>query len=399
MISNKLIIDSGFGSYLKGEKPKAIANEFLYYNPSLLLLIDEMYCDVNAMKEEEIWADKGFMVSELSLQLEKNNVIKKSDFSTFFDNNTSNYLIEESNEDVLHSSKHNLLPYAMPEVDSAKKNRNRFYDINTLLFLSSSLDLPYLNTNPTTTYFDWKFKKWQQGITQDFGKKQLIASHLIEIYAPNLTIFPTTKLFAKAEKSKSKLFEATKAQESGQISLKALQKVYDAYLNSWLKYDQSVKNEALDKFQMIMEFRNDKRIQKFRKFINDLTERLPLTEEDSDLVVSLKIQKELLEIEYEIADENKEYEQLDKYSKYVSFPTQAITTIGSATAAYFTNNPFFIALGLYPSFLDFTFQTAKDLHNKKYLWKSYLHDIKERAERVDRLRTIESQLENLTKIK
>jgi hypothetical protein len=46
MKKNSILIDSGFGSYLKGEKPKAIANEFLYYNPSILLWVDEMYCDV-----------------------------------------------------------------------------------------------------------------------------------------------------------------------------------------------------------------------------------------------------------------------------------------------------------------------------------------------------------------
>ena len=71
MGKHKILIESGFGNYLIGKKPKALANAFLYYDPSLLLWVDEIICDKYALEGEKKWAKKGYLACELSIRLEK----------------------------------------------------------------------------------------------------------------------------------------------------------------------------------------------------------------------------------------------------------------------------------------------------------------------------------------
>ena len=50
MKRHKILIQSGFGRYLIGMKQNSIGNEFLYYEPSLLLWVDEIICDKHALE-------------------------------------------------------------------------------------------------------------------------------------------------------------------------------------------------------------------------------------------------------------------------------------------------------------------------------------------------------------
>lgn len=99
MEKHKILIESGFGNYLIGKKPKAIANAFLYYEPSLLLWIDEMVCDKYALEGEKYWAETGSLVSELSIRLEKEGILKSKVFEQVFQGQIKNLLIESSERD------------------------------------------------------------------------------------------------------------------------------------------------------------------------------------------------------------------------------------------------------------------------------------------------------------
>lgn len=69
MERHKILVQSGFGRYLIGTELNSIGNEFLYHEPSLLLWIDEIICDKHALEGEKIWAEKGYAVSEIFVEL------------------------------------------------------------------------------------------------------------------------------------------------------------------------------------------------------------------------------------------------------------------------------------------------------------------------------------------
>jgi len=292
------------------------------------------------------------------------------------------------------------MPYVIPEIDaSAKESRNKFFDINSLLLLSGRLNIPFLNTKPSTNYFYWKFDKWrEQYVSAELALEQtksLISfNHIMDISVPKLTIFPRTRLFTLAEKSKAEMIQTSYAFEQGEINKTALNKSYDKFLKAYLKYDHSVKTEATENFLALLEYRNDKRLIKFRNYIEAFSQRL--TNIEPELVqkeAALLFEKEQLEIQFELIDEMKETTLIDKYGAYISFPYSFLLT-GLSVA---TSDPLYAFLMLFTNFITTASQTAKSGINNKYVWRSYLHDMQVNVERTQQLRVLEKKLKKIRK--
>ena len=401
MKKNSILVDSGYGSYLKGKKPGAIANEFLYYNPNILLWVDEFYCDKNAMAAEEQDARDGFLVSELSLELRKHKIIVEKDFSKYFIPEINQMLIAESESDIDKSSQKDLLPYVIPEIkSSAADARNRFFDINSLLMLSAELDISFLNTKPTVNYFYWKFEKWSEqfmkaNISVPETRSLISFNHIMDVFVPNITIFPKTKLFAIAENSKTEMIAMSHQRSLGNANQKDLERAYDKFLKAYRKYDHSVSTQAKENFDMLLSFRKDKRFTQLRNFIEEFSSKL--THTDPEIIyqeAQLKLKKELLMIEGDIISESKEIDWIDRYGAYLSFPVN----FGMQIATVLTGNPAFSLLALYTNLITTANQFPKDAITRKYVWKSYLHDVKEKIDRTEQLRQIDRDIIKLNKL-
>jgi len=400
-MKNSILIDSAFGHYLSGLKPDSIANEFLYYNPTILLWADELICDSNALIGELDWAGKGFLASELSIRLSKKRIITSKDYSIKMDRKTINLLKEESKQDVTDSYDCELSQFLFPDFGSNTNRTDKsFFDINTLLYLSAKERLPFLPTSPTIDHFNWKYKKWfdQLNLQKAVNNEcELICfKHIFNIHVPSLELFPHNSFFYEAEESTKNMLKASYEHEKKRCSEKYVEEQYNKFLNSWLKYDKSVREEVYDNFDLICDLRNDKRLVSLRQFIKEYSVEMQENKEAfTPKEIDLKLQKKLLEIEYEIADNNTHSKLLDNYCSQITFPIQALVTIGGLATGFIANNPFFTALGLAPSLMTWLNHNTKNISGEKYLWQSFLRDSNKRIENSKKLFKIEKQLKNI----
>lgn len=395
MGKNIILVDSGYGRYLRNDKPKAIANEFFYFNPSLLLWTDEMICDVNALHEEMIWSNKGFLVSELSIELMKMNIIKSQDFSQVITAEVKDHLLKASQLDVRKAVNEKLLPYSTPDLNNMNESTdNRFDDINSLLYLSAKMEAPFLNTNPANKYFQWKFQSWQNEALATKNtihrKSSAALSHILDFYVPQFEVFPKTKRFFEAEKTKKRFLRLSKLYAKKEISKVKFEREYHIYLDQWLKYDNSVRSEAKENFYLLLDLKKGNKLKAVRKFLQYFAEELLSDPEDKEFKrqVIIKLKKELIEAEAALASVSEKFETFDKYKTYFSAPIQITTSIAGAAISSLTQNPFFIALGCTPSVGDIIGTTLKSNQVNKYSWYLYLHDFKKKVTTAKELREL-----------
>jgi len=398
---NSIILDSGYGGYLKGEKPKAVANEFLYHNPSLLFWTDELVCDSHALREEAMWAQEGFVVSEITVMLEKDGIISSEDFSKIFKGETNELLKEACTEDSQNQGEDGFTPYLVPEIENKDfKSRSEFYDINCLLYLSARRGTPYVNTKPTDNILNWKIDKWSEQLyghsTIETRKQTVSFESIFDIKVPCLELFPKTDLYYQAEAVKSQMLKASHQHKLGGIDARKVERLYAEFHQSYKKYDQSVRSEVLDNYHLIMKVRSDKRLSNLRSFIENFSSRVELDDDQKiEREIRLKLQRELLEIEAAIAEKAKGAEWIDNYNTKLSFPIEAITTVGGLALGALSQNPLFLALAMAPSFVAWVNHHNQNRIARKHVWQSYLHDSKIKFEQQKELFAIDRKLKAL----
>lgn len=396
---HRLLLDSGFGRYLTGKLPKAIANEFLYYQPSLLLWADELICDANAIAVEAKWADAGFLVSELSVVLMDNGIIRSENYGPFFPEEIVRNLLLASQCDAQVCTDGNLLEYATPDPDDIRHySQTGFEDVNALLYLSSILNLSHLNTRPAGGFYEWKFAQLaKEASTSGLEFTLPVLSQILAFSVPGFQLFPRNELLLKAEAAKQELLVVSTAYARGDASEPLLQESYDSFLKQWLRYDKSVRSEVWDNFAVLMELRHDRRLKSFRKFLQSFSDTVTHYADDPNFEdeVSLRLKREILEAERSIAQESKTFAFLDRCTSYVSFPISAATSIAGAAATVLTQNPLFLALGLAPSFLQWSSSALADFRRRRFSWHFYLLDFKMKLDRTKELRLLDKKIKEL----
>lgn len=401
MERHKILVQSGFGRYLIGMEMKSIGNEFLYHEPSLLLWIDEMICDTHALEGEKIWAEKGYAVSEIFIELKNKGLVKDENFERCFQGKTKNKLIEASEIDLLKSKNENLTPTSLPDLDNIKNFRNTtFYDVNAMLYLSHVLDVPYLDTYVTNRHYEWKFQSLAEDYYEYENKKERkILSQILNIYVPKFELFPQNKEFIEAENFLKIFLSMSKEYCEGRIDVDRYRKGYLKYLEKWLKYDTLVHDQVLENLEMLLDLRKDSRIKNLRAFLSKFSENITKEQRDKDFQqeVTLRFKKEILEIEREIAEESTAYKFLDKCAAYISFPIEVTSTAAGATVGWLTQNPLFVALGLVPGGIEQMTRAIEDAKRKKIAWYSYLLDFKNKVDRKNEIGLIDEEIRKLEK--
>lgn len=396
---HRLLLDSGFGRYLVGKLPKAIANEFLYFQPSLLLWVDELACDANALAAEAEWADAGFLVSDLSIKLRDKGIIRSENYAHFFQDEAIPNLLLASQLDAQASTDVDLLEYATPDpTDVSHYSQTGFEDVNALLYLSSLVGLPHLNTRPASGFYEWKFAQLAREVSSSRVDRELpVLSQILSFSVPGFELFPRNEALLKAEAAKRDLLVVSTAYARGDSSERRLQESYDNYLKQWLQYDKSVRSEVLDNFAVLTELREDKRLRSLRTFLKSFSDAVTHHSHEADFQneVGLRLKRDILEAERSIAQESTTFEFLDKCTSYVSFPVAAATTIAGAAATVLAQNPLFLALGIAPSFLQWSSSALSDFRRRRFSWHFYLLDFKVKFDRTKELRLLEKKINEL----
>jgi hypothetical protein len=384
---------------LVGKLPKAIANEFLYYQPSLLLWVDELACDANALAAEAEWAGAGFLVSDLSIKLRDKGIIRSENYAHFFQGGAIPNLLLASQSDAQASKDVDLLQYATPDpTDIGHYSHTGFEDVNALLYLSSLVGLPHLNTRPASRFYEWKFARIAKEASSSRLERELpVLSEILSFSVPAFELFPRNEALLRAEAAKRDLLLVATAYARGDTSQLRLQESYDYYLKQWLQYDNGVRLEVLDNFAVLTELREDKRLRSLRAFLKSFSDAVTRHPGDPDFQneVSLRLKRDILEAERSIAQESTTFEFLDKCTSYVSFPIAAATTIAGAAATVLTLNPLFLALGIAPGFLQWSSDALSDFRRRRFSWHFYLLDFKVKLDRAKELRALDKKIKEL----
>lgn len=401
MENHKILIESGFGNYLIGKKPKAIANAFLYYDPSLLLWVDEIICDKYALEGEKNWAEKGYLVSELSIRLKNEGILKGKKFEQLFQDQIKNLLRESSEKDFQIAKKQNLAPTSTIDPENIENfGYNGFYDINAMLYLSQVHGTPYLDVQETNSYYEWKVRKLAD-ITS--VKEKEIFSQVLNIYVPSFELFPKNKKFFDAENSTKNLYSLFKKCCDGRIDLGTYKKAYSNFLDKWSRYDDSVRNQVLENFEVLIDLRKDKRLKALRVFISNLSQKITGYPIDKNFhkTLNFRLKKEFLEVlemEREIAKEFKIFNFLDKCESRISFPIEMLIIMaGGATASIITQNPFFAALSTTLSGVKWIANILENKKRRNIAWYYYLLDFKNKVDRRNAIRSIEKEIRKIEK--
>jgi hypothetical protein len=400
MERHKILIQSGFGRYLIGMELNSIGNEFLYYEPSLLLWVDELICDKHALEGEKIWAEKGYAVSEIFIELKNKGLVKDEKFERFFLGKTKNKLIEASEIDLRNSKNENLTPTSLPDPENIENFRNTgFYDVNAMLYLSHVLDVPYLDTHVTNRYYEWKFQSLAEDYYEYNKKERKILSQILNIYVPKFELFPKNKEFIEAENFLNVFLSMSKEYCEGRIDVDRYRKGYLKYLEKWLKYDNMVRAQVLENFEVLLDLRKDRRIKNLRAFLSKFSKNITKEHGDKDFQqeVTLRFKKEILEIERDIAEESTAYKFLDKCAAYISFPVEITSTVTGATVSWLTQNPLFFALGLVPGGIEQITRGIEDAKREKIAWYSYLLDFKNKVDRKNEICLIDEEIRKIEK--
>ncbi|CAD6494580.1 MAG: hypothetical protein EMLJLAPB_00841 [Candidatus Argoarchaeum ethanivorans] len=401
MKRHKILIQSGFGRYLIGMKQNSIGNEFLYYEPSLLLWVDEIICDKHALEGEKIWAEKGYTVSEIFLELKNKGLVKDKNFERFFLGKTKNKLIEASEMDLRNSKNENLTPTSLPDPENIENFRNTsFYDVNAMLYLSHVLNVPYLDTHVTNRYYEWKFQSLAENYYEyKIKKEREILSQMLNIYVPKFELFPRNKEFIEAENFQKIFLGMSNEYCGGRMDVDRYSEGYLKYLEKWLRYDSMVHDQVLENFEVLLDFRKDRRIKNLRGFLSKFSKNVTKEPGDKDFhqEVTLRLKKKILETEKEIAEEYTAYKFLDKCASYISLPIEATSTIGGFAASWLTQNPLFSALGLIPAGIDRMAKGIENMKKEKVAWHSYLLDFKNEVDRKSEIRLIDEEIRKIEK--
>ena len=118
MGKHEVIIESGFGNYLVAKKPNAVANEFLYSEPSALFWVDTIICDVHALEGEKRYAREGYLASELFVQLSKDGIVKAQQFDNTFKGEVADKLSQASQADYKRATEDALAPTSTIDPDN-----------------------------------------------------------------------------------------------------------------------------------------------------------------------------------------------------------------------------------------------------------------------------------------
>ncbi len=389
MEKHKVIIESGFGNYLVGKKPKGTANAFLYYKPSLLLLIDEIVCDKHALEGERLWAKEGFVISEVFVRLENEGIVKSKNFNSFFKGEIKDILVEESKIDFQKAKEENIAPTSTidPENLDAFEN-NGFFDINSMLYLSSVLKMPYLEVEETSRYYEWKFRNiaWFESGQDNFKKETAVLTQMLNLCVPSFELFPKNKEFLEADDSTKNLYNLFHEYRSGNMDLIAYRNTYKMaysdFLEKWKRYDSMVRSQALDNFEMLIEFRNNKMFKSLRCLLGEFSRNVSRHNRDEDFnrEVNLRIKREILEIEIELVGGTK-YDFLDKLESYISFPVEISSILLGTAVSYFSQNPLFLLLSSTPSGMKWLANIGKDKNREKISWYFYLLDFNKKLDK------------------
>ena len=398
MERHKILLESGFGNYLIGKKPKALANAFVYYEPSLLLWADEIICDKYAFEGEKYWAKKGYLASELSLRLGKKGILKCEEFGHFFNNQIKDLLIESSEKDFQIAKKQNLAPTSTIDPENIENfGNNGFYDINAILYLGHVLGYPYLDVQETSKFYKWKVQRIINDISH---KDREIFSQVLNILVPSFELFPKNKEFFEAESSTKNLYSLFQEYCNRKIDFNTYKKEHSFFLDKWLRYDDSAYKQVLENFETLIDLREDKRLKNLRTFIRKLSQKIPEATIDKDFhkTITSSLKNEILEVlenERIIAKKFKTFNFFDKFESHISFPIEMLIIMaGSTTASLITQNPFFAALGTTLSGVKWIARIIENKKRKRLAWYYYLLDSRNKIEQKNALRLIEKEIKN-----
>ena len=218
--------------------------------------------------------------------------------STFFLGKTKNKLIEASEMDLRNSKNENLTPTSLPDPENIENFRNTsFYDVNAMLYLSHVLDVPYLDTHVTNRYYEWKFQSLAENYYEyKIKKEREILSQILNIYVPKFELFPRNKEFIEAENFLKIFVGMSNEYCGGRMDVYRYSEGYLKYLEKWLRYDSMVHDQVLENFEVLLDFRKDRRIKNLRGFLSKFSKNVTKEPGDKDFhqEVTLRLKKKFL---------------------------------------------------------------------------------------------------------
>lgn len=402
MKKQKIIIASDFGNYLAKRRPKGIANEFLYYEPSLILWADKIICDKYALEAEKLYAKEGSLVSELFILLENKRIVESENFELFLHDNIKNKLVEASEEDLQSIKKENLEPpVSTIDPENIPSRQNAFYDINSMIYLSYVLDYPYLDVKETNYYYEWKLRNIIN-IGYHFNKaikEREILAHMLDIYVPSFELFPKNQEFFEAQDYTTKLCKLFREFCDKKINLNTYKREYSVFLEKWDKYEHIVRSQVLENFENLLDLRKDFKLKALRRFLSEFSLKIMKQPGDKEYYqeVALRLKREILEIEIELAEKFTFFNFLDKCESYISFPIQISSILAGVTASWLTQNPFFAALSVAPTGVKWLAKTLEEKKRRKLAWYFYLLDFKKKVNRENEIFLIEQEIRKIEK--
>jgi hypothetical protein len=317
---HRVLIDSAFGSYAVGRKPTAVGNAFIYDDPALLLWVDEILCDEHAFAGEKAFAADGWLASQIFVKLAEARIVKPQAFSSFFSGRVVAGLRVASQSDFRAASKGDRRPTSTVDPDRLREFEfNGFYDMNALLFLSQNLGVPYVDVSQTEEYYAWKIGRV---VSRKPARPKDVFRQVLSLLIPSVVICPATKDSEQASRLSSVVFAASEAWAKGEIAEGAYRRVYNECMDSWHRYDDSVREQSLDRLEGILELRSDSRLKELRKLASKLANKVTLLTDNDEFPekAQLEIKKAILEVQREIAARSTGIKILNRVASFLSPP-------------------------------------------------------------------------------